>query len=79
MTRCSGIGTSGSGTGPTTGMLQYQIGTGAFTEITNLAYPLTSSSGGSIRAIDLAGLVALQNVGPGTKVTFRIVNYLGAG
>ena len=26
-------------------------------------------------AIDLSGIAALQNVGPGTNVTFRIVNY----
>jgi endonuclease G len=68
-----------SPTGPTNGVLQYQIGSGTFNDVTNLNYPVTSSSGGSIGAIDLTGFVALQNIGAGTNVTFRIVNYLGAG
>ena len=66
-----------SGTGPANGVLQFQIGVGAFTDITNLAYTSTSTSGASIGAIDLSGITALQNVGPNTNVTFRIVNYGG--
>lgn len=66
-----------SPTGPTNGVLQYQIGSGPFYDITNLNYSVTTSSGGSIGAIDLTGFAALQNVGAGTNVTFRIVNYLG--
>jgi DNA/RNA endonuclease G (NUC1) len=68
-----------SGTGPTNGVLQFQIGSGAFTDITNLNYSVITSGGGSIGAIDLSGFAALQNVGAGTNVTFRIVNYLGSG
>ena len=67
-----------SGTGPATGVLQFQIGTGAFSDITNLSYTSTAGSGGSFGAIDLSGFAALQNVGPGTNVTFRIVNYGGS-
>jgi endonuclease G len=66
-----------SGTGPTSGLLQYQIGSGAFNDITNLSY--ASSAGASIGPIALAGFTTLQNVGAGTNVTFRIVNYLGTG
>lgn len=66
-----------SGTGPANGVLQYQVGAGAFTDLTNLAYASTSSTGASIGAIDLSGFVALQNVGAGTNVTFRIVNFGG--
>ena len=66
-----------SSTGPASGVLQYQIGSGAFTDITNLNYAVTT--GTSIGAIDLTGFAALQNVGAGTNVTFRIVNYLGTG
>jgi DNA/RNA endonuclease G (NUC1) len=66
-----------SGTGPTNGVLQYQLGSGLFNDITNLNYSSTSSSGSSIGAIDLSGFAALQNVGAGTNVTFRIVNYGG--
>ena len=58
-------------------MLQFQIGAGAFTDITNLSYPSSSSSGSSIGAIDLSSFAALQNVGAGTNVIFRIVNYGG--
>ncbi len=68
-----------SGTGPTNGVLQFQIGSGAFTDVTNLNYAVISNTGGSIGAIDLSGFAALQNVGAGTNVTFRIVNYLGTG
>jgi DNA/RNA endonuclease G (NUC1) len=66
-----------SGTGPTNGVLQYQVGAGAFMDITNLAYTSTSTSGASLGAIDLSGFAALQNVGTGTNVTFRIVNFGG--
>ena len=66
-----------SGSGPANGVLQYQIGAGSFTDITTLAYPVNTSTGGSLAAIDLSGIGALQNVGPGTNVTFRIVNYGG--
>jgi len=66
-----------SSTGPATGVLQYQVGAGAFVDITNLAYP-TSGAGDSIGAIDLSGIAPLQNVSSNTVVTFRIVNYGGA-
>ena len=66
-----------SGTGPTNGVLQYQVGSGAFTDITNVTYPVITSAGGSIGPVDLSGFADLQNVGAGTNVTFRIVNYLG--
>ena len=66
-----------SGTGPSAGVLQFQIGAGAFNDITNINY--ANSSGASVGAIDLSGFGALQNVGAGTNVTFRIVNYLGSG
>jgi 2',3'-cyclic-nucleotide 2'-phosphodiesterase (5'-nucleotidase family) len=66
-----------SSTGPASGALQYQIGSGTFTDITTLAYTTTASSGGSIAAIDLSTVAALQNVASGTPVTFRIVNYGG--
>jgi hypothetical protein len=66
-----------SSSGPANGVLQYQVGAGAFTDITSLSYPINTSAGGSIAAIDLSGITALQNVAPGTNVTFRIVNYGG--
>jgi DNA/RNA endonuclease G (NUC1) len=65
-----------SPTGPSNAVLQYQVGSGAFTDITNLSYP-TVSAGASIGAIDLSTWTDLQNVGANTNVTFRIVNYGG--
>ncbi len=66
-----------SATGPAVGVLQYQTGSGVFTDITSLSYPVSTSGGDSLSPINLTGIPALQNVGPGTNVTFRIVNYAG--
>ena len=63
-----------SASGAADGVLQYQVGSGAFADITNLNFSSTSAGGASIGAIDLSGFAALQNVGAGTNVTFRIVN-----
>jgi endonuclease/exonuclease/phosphatase family metal-dependent hydrolase len=68
-----------SGTGPPSGVLQYQVGAGAFADITNLAYTNSTSSGSSIGPIDLTGIGALQNVQSNTPVTFRIVNHSASG
>lgn len=64
-----------SGSAPPSGLLQFQVGSGLFTDITNVAYTSTSSSGATLPPIDLSTFVALQNIGEGTNVTFRIVNY----
>ena len=66
-----------SSTGPASGVLQYQVGSGPFVDITALSYPVNSSGGASLSPISLSGISDLQNVGPGTNVTFRIVNYGG--
>ena len=66
-----------SGSGATSGTLQYQIGSGAFTDISTVSYSNSSSGGAALPAIDLSGITALQNVSAGTAVTFRIVNYGG--
>jgi uncharacterized repeat protein (TIGR01451 family) len=66
-----------SSTGPTNGLLQYQIGSGAFNDLAAVSYPTNTSSGGSLSSIDLSGIAALQDVGAGTNVTFRIVNWGG--
>ena len=64
-----------SSTGALSGVLQYQVGGGAFVDAAAVSYSSSSSSGSSLAAIDLSGIGALQNVAPGTTVTFRIVNY----
>lgn len=65
-----------SGTGATSGLLQFQIGNGVFVDITNLSYTAVSAAT-SLDPIDLSGIGALQNVGANTNITFRIVNYGG--
>ncbi len=67
-----------STTGPINGLLQYQIGSGAFVDITTVSYTNNTTSGSSLNPIDLSGVAALQNVGTGTNVTFRIVNWGGS-
>jgi 2',3'-cyclic-nucleotide 2'-phosphodiesterase (5'-nucleotidase family) len=66
-----------SASGASTGVVQYQIGSSSFADITTVNYTATASTGGSISFIDLTAIPALQNVSPGTPVTFRIVNYGG--
>ena len=66
-----------SNTGPPSGVLQYRVGAGVFVDITNLSYTVSNSIPASIGAIDLTGVAALQNVGAGTNVTFRLVNWGG--
>jgi hypothetical protein len=68
-----------SSSGPASGVFQYQIGSGAFSDAATLSYTSTSSSGASISAIDLSGIAALQNLPSGTVVTLRIVNYGATG
>ena len=67
----------GSSTGPTGGLLQFQVGSGAFSNITTVVYSQNNSSGTSLGPIDLSSFTDLQNVGAGTNVTFRFVNYGG--
>jgi hypothetical protein len=62
-----------SSNGPANGLLQYQVGDGAFVDITNFNF--TSTSGASLGPIDLSGISALQNIAAGTTVTFRLVGY----
>ena len=70
-----------SGTGSTTGIWQYQVGNGAFTDIGSaITWGATTSSSGNLQsAIDLAGIAALQNIPAGTNITFRIVLWGGTG
>ncbi len=68
-----------SASGPVSGLLQYQVGSGAFADIATLSYPVNTSGGSALSPlpINLSGISALQNVPAGTNVTFRIVNYGG--
>ncbi|MGB7159971.1 MAG: Ig-like domain-containing protein [Tepidisphaeraceae bacterium] len=66
-----------SGTGPSSGQLQYSINGGTFTNAGALAYGSSSSSGATHDAIDLTGVAALQGLAEGTAVNFRFVNFGG--
>jgi hypothetical protein len=66
-----------SSSGPASGVLQYQVGTGAFNDISTLSYSSTSSSGASLATIDMSNISDLQNISFGTTVTFRVINYSG--
>ncbi|MEI6076593.1 MAG: choice-of-anchor D domain-containing protein [Verrucomicrobiota bacterium] len=70
-----------SNTGSSTGIWQYQLGNGAFTDIGSAITwgSVTTSAGNAQAAIDLSGIAALQNVPAGTNVAFRIVLWGGTG
>jgi hypothetical protein len=70
-----------SSSGSTTGIWQYQIGGGTFTDIGSAITwgGTTTSTGNPESAIDLSGIGPLQNVPAGTNVTFRIVLWGGTG
>jgi 2',3'-cyclic-nucleotide 2'-phosphodiesterase (5'-nucleotidase family) len=70
-----------STTGASAGVLQYQVGGGAFVDIATVSYPTTASTGDTVTGlpINLSTISVLQNVPAGTTVTFRIVNYGGTG
>ena len=67
-----------SSSGPASGVVQVQIGSGSFSDVAALTYPGTNSAGDSLAAaIDLSTNPTLQNVPANTSVTFRIVNFGG--
>lgn len=67
-----------SGTGPTSGQLQYSTG-GSFTNLATFDYSSTATTGASLPAVDLSGIASLQNIQPSTQVTFRIANFGATG
>ena len=68
-----------SSTGPTNGLLQYQIGSGVFTNLATLSFSTSTSTGGAISPVDLTGVSGLQNVPSTSSVTFRIIPYGATG
>ena len=65
-----------SNSGPNAGQLQYSTDGTTFTDVPMgaFAYPLTTSTGGTVSA-SLTGVPNLQNVVSATTVTFRLVNF----
>lgn len=70
-----------SATGPTTGIWQYQIGAGAFTDVGSAITwgAITTGAGNPQSAINLSGISALQNVPAGTTITLRVVTWGATG
>ncbi len=68
-----------SASGPTTGLWQYQVGGGGWNSIGgNITWgAVTSSAGNAQSAITLSGIGALQNVGSGIAVDFRVLMFGG--
>jgi hypothetical protein len=65
---------SHSGTGPASGVFEYSLDGSNFTDVQSISYSASGST-----TIDLSSIAALQNVGYGTNVFFRIVNWGATG
>ncbi len=63
--------------GPPSGLWQYQLSGGAWTNIIDVTneFPSTSGTGAAISAISLAGISAVQNLAAGAVVNIRVVPY----
>jgi|GEM_PF-6091174 len=69
-----------SSTGPIKCLIQYQVGSGSFTDIyTHSISRPGSTSNFSMPLISLSAISDLQHVPPGTTVTFRIIPYENTG
>ena len=64
-----------SGSGPTTGLWQYAVGSGSYSNIGSAVTfgATTSSSGNAQTAISLSTISGLQNIAASTTVTFRLL------
>jgi hypothetical protein len=58
-------------------LLQYSFDGSTFTDITNISFSSSASSGVALGPIDLTSVAALQNIPSGTNVTFRLVLFNG--
>ena len=64
-----------SASGPTTGLWQYAVGSGSYSDIGSAVTfgSTTSASGNAQTAISLASISGLQNIAASTTVTFRLL------
>ena len=64
-----------SASGPTTGLWQYAVGSGSYSNIGSAVTfgSTTSSAGNAQTAISLASISGLQNIAASTTVTFRLL------
>jgi len=70
-----------SSTGPTSGLWQYQVGSGSFTDIgSTITWGSTTTGAGNAQsAIDLSAISALQGIAASTTVTFRLALWGASG
>jgi len=70
-----------SGTGGVTGLWQYQLDAGSFIDIGSPITwgAITTAAGNPQSAISLTGINDLQNIAPGSTVTFRLLTYGASG
>lgn len=68
-----------SGSGASSGELQYAINSGTYTPIVTMSFSSTSTAGGTIAPVTLSTVTALQNVAAGNTVHFRIALYNNSG
>ena len=68
-----------SGTGPNIMLVQYKVGSGSYVDITtiNPIGATTTASGNAVSAINLSAIEALQDVGSGVSIQFRLVMWGG--
>jgi hypothetical protein len=66
-----------SATGPSTGIWQYKVDSGSFTDIGSAISwgSVTTAAGNPESAINLSGISDLQNIAAGTTVTLRCVTW----
>lgn len=63
--------------GAASALIQYQINSGAFVDITTVNFTNTNPTGANLGATSLSSIGALQNLPSTSTVTFRIVPYGG--
>ena len=63
--------------GPTRGLIQYQVGSGAFQNVTEEVTYTANGNGQTLSPLNLSGIQDLQNVPASQQITFRIVNWGG--
>lgn len=79
LTEISAYNIRRSSTGPGNAIWQYQIGTGAFTDIgTSFTLPTTTAAGNARTAVSLSSIGGLQNLNNGTVITLRLVAWGGS-
>ncbi len=68
-----------SGTGAVSALIQYQVNSGGFNDISTLSLASSAASGATLGPIDLSTISALQNLPTTSIVTFRIVPFSASG